>query len=86
MSITLEKIKEMNLSFGTPIEMDIINTNLEQYNLLGYYQGLHKAKEMKYNVLLYDVDTLNKDNWKASIKNKILISQINNIKILDYKK
>ena len=42
MTITLEKIKEMNIPVGTPIEITTNYKNFSNYKIKGYFQGLLK--------------------------------------------
>jgi len=42
MTITLEKIKEMNIPVGTPIEITTNYKNFSNDKIKGYFQGLLK--------------------------------------------
>jgi hypothetical protein len=83
MTMTLEQIKGMNIPVGTPIEITL-NSNSEPYKTLGYYHGLKQRKTVQ--ILLYDTNTANDKNWKASIYNEFLVSSIKEIRILEHKK
>lgn len=81
MTITLEKIKEMNIPVGTPIEINFLNTKL-----MGYFIGLEK-KEDGHDILKYASSTEEIKNfgWRP-YGNKCIISNLKEIKILEYKK
>lgn len=78
MTITLEKIKEMNIPVGTPIEM-----KFSDIKLMGYFQGLEK-KEDGHDILKYASNI--QDFGRRVYENPVIISNINEIKILEYKK
>ena len=51
MTMTLEKIKEMNIPVGTTIEINFLDTKM-----IGYFLGLEK-KEDGYDILKYASST-----------------------------
>ncbi|MFA5953555.1 MAG: hypothetical protein WC812_03105 [Candidatus Pacearchaeota archaeon] len=92
MTITLEKIKEMNLQVGDKIELDIdtsvlddlgfIPGNTEKYKEMGYFKKIICNREQegfkyKFGMLVYT-------NGKENIET--IIPCIKEIKILEYKK
>jgi len=76
MTMTLEKIKEMNIPVGTTIEINFLDTKM-----IGYFLGLEK-KEDGYDILKYASSTTN----GRLFENPAIISNINEIKKLEYKK
>ena len=82
MVLTLEKIKELNLKVGTPIELDInlgnfIGKDMKQ-KVLGYFNLVDKEEK-----ILYICDKIGSPYTK---RESYFFAHIEDIKILDYKK
>ena len=84
MKLTLEKIEEMQIPLGTPIELTIEDSETKLYRAVGYYHGLIRGK--KGDTLSCDSNTANDSNWKPLLCNQFMISSIKEIKISEYKK
>jgi len=83
--ITLEEIKEMNISVGTPIEVtlkDKIYGTL--YKELGYYEGVLSGAES--GVLEYSPTQDKVPDERGIIPGSCYINRIQELKILEYKK
>ena len=98
MTMTLEKIKEMNLQVGTPIEVEV-NSQMSLglvkgpdnkiYRELGYYKSTTEMLDddnLQVPVLCYDGATGSRKNPEEPMKRAIEISSIENIKVLQYPK
>ena len=90
MTITLEKIKEMNIPVGTPIEITTNYKNFSNDKIKGYFQGL--LKDIPRGMLVYSCEKLkSKINVKVDPFRKegipiLQIQYIKEIKIINTKK
>jgi len=81
MTMTLEKIKGMNIPVGAPIEMTLKKFSWPSYSVIGYFQGI----DFETKFVLYDEQVKRLEFQKHSIS-RAVISEIEDIKILEYKK
>jgi hypothetical protein len=95
MTITLEKIKGMNIPVGTPIEIirnTSINSNLEKnpnnkfYRELGYFQGIRNSRHHNFGEIIYAPILSSGGIENTSEDNGCMIPYIEEIKVLEYKK
>ena len=77
MTKTIEELEGMNISVGTPIEMTLEKAG-NRYRQIGYFQKLIPDKEKGYYIMVYETNLT--DQKIESLSN------IAEIKILDYKK
>lgn len=78
MTITLEQIEGMNLQFGDKIEIEIkIEDNEKSHNTIGYFIELEPNRCLKYSSIA------TKSSFYVQ---EAMLSEIEEIKILDYKK
>ena len=78
MTTTLEKIKEMKIPVGTPIEITTDYKYFKNEKIKGYFQG---TNDESYGLIRYG-DSLSKVNLFSTCS----IRDIKEIKILEYKK
>ena len=76
-----EKIEGMNLQVGTPIEMTLKKFSWPSYAVIGYFQGIDSKTEFVF----YDSQVRRLEFQIPSIS-RAVISEIEDIKILEYKK
>ena len=92
MKITLEKIKEMNIPLGTPVEIEKVNnaSYLKPFQkipipkVLGYYAGLEKLKpedELRIKLCPQKIDNSAGPFFYENLAEYIPISIIKDIKV-----
>lgn len=92
MTITLEKIKEMNIPLGTPIEIEKIN-NAEGIpfrkkpipKILGYYAGLENSKpedEPRVKLCPEKIENTSWTYFYSHLERYMPISEIKDLRIL----
>ena len=90
MAITLEKIKEMNIPSGAPIEMYLKadapkNSDNKTYKSIGYFVRIFESMEDPQ--VMFNVSTGSKWNANYPVSGGIVhLSDIESIRILEYKK
>jgi len=87
----LDKIKEMNIPVGTPIEVIVKTSDNQTFKSIGYFvevskNGSEKKKWEKYGTLVYNISTGKHLNANFPTTQGIGTELIEDIKILEYKK
>jgi hypothetical protein len=87
----LEKIKEMNIPVGNPIEVIVKASDNQNFKAMGYFvevckNGSENKDWEKYGTLVYNISTGKPWDSDSPTRQEIGTYYIEDIKILEYKK